>query len=195
MRTRQLTALAVAALLVIAAGCGDDSDDGDATSDTTSAADDSDGSGESTDDAATDTTASDEGEMTEDEGGESTGGGSGTVTLDGEAITVDSTRCFLEEQEAAAGGGTIEMVAQAFGTDAAGAEVSIDFSRYSEESQFAGDDVSVAVGDPFAEDSVSLSGNEPAGTVSLDGNVLSTTDFPLIGGDFEEATISFEISC
>lgn len=196
MRIRRFTALALVALLVVAAGCGDDSDGGDdSSSDTTVAADDS--GDESADTAETEATTAEDGEMDESEASDtgSAGGGSATVTLDGEEISVSSARCFLEEQEAAAGGGSIEMVAQAFGTNAAGDDVSLDFSRFSEDSQFAGDDVSITVGDPFSEDSVSLSGNEPTGAVSLDGNVLSATDFPLVGSDFEESTVSFEISC
>ena len=40
-----------------------------------------------------------------------------------ETITLDSARCFLEEQDAAAGGGKILFVAQGFGTNAAGEQL------------------------------------------------------------------------
>jgi hypothetical protein len=177
MRTVRALILAGALALVVA-GCGDDDGDTDTADDATDQTT-GNGTDQSDDDAAA--TGSD--------------GGGGGMTLDGEAITFDSARCFLEEQPAAAGGGSIELTGQAVGTNAAGDEVSIDFSRYSEESQFAGDDLSVVVGAPTDPDAVSYSGRADSGTVSLDGTTLSASDFSVAGDDLAEVTVSFEIHC
>ncbi len=103
---------------------------------------------------------------------------------------------MLEEQEAAAGGGTIELSGQASGTNAAGDEVLIDFVRFSSDSDFAGDDVSVSTGDPGSADATELLGNAEIGAVSLDGSTLSATGFEVSdteGGGV--VVISFEIAC
>lgn len=124
------------------------------------------------------------------------GSGGGTLVLGDETITFDSARCFLEEQDAAAGGGKILFVAQAYGTNAAGEELVIDVSRYDEDSQFAGDDISVDIGDPFGDDAISYSARGDIGTVAVDGRSLSADGLTFT--DFDaglEAAGSFEIDC
>lgn len=124
------------------------------------------------------------------------GGGGGTMTLDGEEIAIDRTQCFLQPQEAAAGGGEIEFTGQGFGTNAAGDEVLIDVSRYSEESMFAGDSISVTVGDPFSEDALNYSLVGGEGAILVDGSTLSgegvsVTDDRGTG----DSVLSYELNC
>ena len=131
-------------------------------------------------------------------GDDSTGrsaGPAGTLTLGGEAITIDSSRCYLEEQEAAAGGGTIEFVGQAFGTNSAGEEVTIDVSRFSEESRFAGDDVSIVIGDPFSADALEYRASSPSGTVTVDGGTMRAASVSFLDGELNEIVGSFEFNC
>ncbi len=173
------------ALALVAASCGDDDStaNGDATpSDEVNDADTVDGSDDVTDE-------------TDDNGDDGNSGGGGTLTFDGEEITLDSARCTFEEQDAAAGGGTIEFVAQGTGTNAAGETVLLDVTRFSEESMFAGDDVTVDIGEIAT--ATRFSGNEPAGTVSEDGSTVSATDFPVTGSeDFnDERNVSFSVAC
>ena len=179
-RTRLLTAVAVSSVLLLT-GCGDD-DDGTAVDDV--------------DTGTVEGEGSDTGDPEDDEG-EATpagGGGAGVLVLGGEEIELGPGLCYLEEQPAAAGGGSILATAQAQGTNAAGEEVRIDFTRFSEDSQFAGDDVSVDVG--ALGESVGYAGGADEGTVSIDGNVVSATDFPMSNfDDGSQATVSFTISC
>jgi hypothetical protein len=121
------------------------------------------------------------------------GGGAGLLVLDGEEITLGPGRCFLEEQEAAAGGGSIELTGQAAGTNAAGDPVTVDFTRYGEGSQFAGDDLSVTVGELGQH--TSATGSLDAGAVSLEDDVLRGDGFSLMGDDGAQMSASFEIHC
>lgn len=124
------------------------------------------------------------------------GAGAGTLTLGDETITFDSSRCFLEEQDAAAGGGKILFVVQAYGTNANGDELVIDVSRYDEDSQFSGDDVSVDIGDPFSDTAVSWDSTEEIGTVTIDGSTVSADDLTFQNyDDFSELPGSFSITC
>lgn len=85
---------------------------------------------------------------------------------------------------------------QGFGVDADGEEVMIDVSRYDEDSMFAGDDVSVNIGDFTSEGAVGLSTIAPTGTVTLDGSIMRGDDITLLSdGDGSEQTVSFEIDC
>lgn len=131
----------------------------------------------------------------QDEGAPEGEGGPGTLSLNDEEIVLGPGRCHLEEQPSAGGGGTIELTGQAYGTNADGDEVNIDFTRYSAESSFAGDDVSVTVGDPFSDDVVRMTGSTESGTVSLSGMVLSADDYGLDDSDGGITLISFEIAC
>lgn len=183
MRARRTMALVVATAAVLFAltGCSSDGSDGaddGGSSGTTAATDDTSGGGDTG-------------------GGESTpsGSASGTLTLDGEEIELSGGLCYLEEQPAAAGGGSIEATAQASGTDADGDEVMIDFTRFSADNQFAGDDVSLTIGDPFSPDARSLSGTSDAGTVSIDGSTVSASDFEVSEDLADTVFISFTIEC
>lgn len=166
----------MAAVLALAvAGCGGDDDPtiGDAASPAAEATD-----------GVTEPQTQD-GDAQQPGGGGATGG---TLTVGDETITFDRALCFLEEQEAAAGGGTIELTGQANGTNAAGEPVNIDFTRFSDESQFAGDDISLTVGDS------SYGASVDSGTVSLDGSTLSASGITVSSID-EELTVSFELHC
>lgn len=125
------------------------------------------------------------------------GAGGGTLVLGDETITLDSARCFLEEQDAAGGGGKILFVAQAFGTTADGEPLVLDISRYDEDSQFTGDDVIVDIGDPFSDDAVSLNATGEIGTVTLDGRNLSAGGLTFNNFDnFDEMFEgSFDVTC
>ena len=190
VRTRVVIVLGVA-LMLLAAACGDSDDAAVGSADTIEAA----GSTESAvtpDASAPATSAPDEGA-----GGDAAGsGGSGALVLGDQTIAFDSARCFLQEQDAAAGGGKILFVAQAFGTDAAGEPVAIDVSRYDQDSQFFGDDIIVDIGDPSSEDGVSLGARGEVGTVTVDGSRISAATLTFL--DFDDATEqsgSFEINC
>lgn len=182
---RLLSFLIAGALALALVGCGDD----DVADDTSTGDESSDQVGKSADNGEDDAGTDDSGEAADGSGG------GGTLIWDGEEIALDSSQCTFEEQEAAAGGGTIEFVAQATGSTEAGDDVLIDVSRYSEESQFAGDDVSINIGD-YAT-GASFRGNEPAGAVSEDGSTVEASDFPMMSDeDFsDERTVSFSIDC
>jgi hypothetical protein len=170
---------AVAAMLIVA-GCGGDDDGGSDTPATTAAPS----------DAGTSAPSGD------DEPAPPSGGNGGEVVLGDETITFDSARCFLEEQDAAAGGGKILFVAQAFGTNAAGEQVAIDVSRYDEDSQFVGDDIIVDIGDPFSDDLVSYLGGSEDFIVSLDGSTVSADGLTFRNFDDDtELSGSFRIDC
>ena len=181
MRPMHSVILAAAALTMFVVGCGGDDDSSDDAGDAPAAVDDS-GASESGGDAGG--------------GGATAGAGGGTLELGAETITFERARCFLEEQDAAAGGGKILFTAQAFGTNAAGDEVVIDVSRYDEDSQFAGDDIIVDIGDPFSDTAVSLNAVTDIGTVSVDGSTLSASGLTFTNfDDFSEQPGSFEINC
>lgn len=179
-----------AAIALSLAACGGDDDSSDAVDDAAAA-----DAGDSESEPAGDD-AGDAG----DDGGEAAGGGGGagggTLVLGAETIEFDSARCFLEEQDAAAGGGKILFVAQAFGTTADGEELVLDVSRYDADSQFTGDDIIVDIGDPFSDDSVSMSAKGDIGTVSVDGSRLSAGDLTFFNfDDGTEQPGSFDVNC
>lgn len=165
--------------VLIAAGCGDD-DGGSDTSDV------SDGSA-----------GDDEGGDAEEGGDDgSSGGGGGTLVLGDETIVLDSARCFLAEQDAAAGGGKILFTGQGFGTNAAGEDLVVDVSRYDEESQFTGDDILVDIGDPFSDDFVSFNASGEIGMVNLDGSTMSTGEIVFLNpDDGSETAGSLQLDC
>ncbi|MDW3218068.1 MAG: hypothetical protein R8F63_05590 [Acidimicrobiales bacterium] len=191
--TRILGILALLAL--VAAGCGDDSgDDGtSAGADDSSAADDGSSDDSSADDSSADDSSGDDSGSTDGSGG---GGTGGTVVLGDETITLDSARCFLQEQDAAAGGGKILFNAQGYGTNAAGDELVVDLTRWDEDSQFTGDDIIVDIGDPFSDDAVSYSATGEIGMITVDGSNLSTGEILFTNFDpFEELPGSVQLSC
>lgn len=187
---------AVAALALGTAACGDDdADEGDSAGDVAPETADGAGDGDTGDDGAEDGGAGDGDAEAGDDAATPAAGGAGFLLLGDEEIALGPGRCFLQPQEDVGGGGTIELTGQAAGTNAAGDEVVIDFTRFGEDSDFAGDDVNITIGDPFSDDAESTFGSAPIGTVSLDGNVLSGTDFPARDEAGDELSISFEISC
>ncbi|HSM01493.1 MAG TPA: hypothetical protein VK960_03490 [Acidimicrobiia bacterium] len=174
MKTRHMF-LAILVVVLVGAACGDD----DATTPTTAAP------GGQTDAGSN--------------GGTPTPSASGGfLTLGDETIQFDSARCFLQEQEAAAGGGSILATGQGFGTNSEGVEVSLDFTRFSEESDFAGDDILVDIGDPFSGDTVGYAARVDIGVVSIEGNLVSASG--LTFESFDEGAESplegaFELNC
>ena len=190
MGLKRTWVIAAIALTLIAAGCGDDDDGAAPATNATGGT------------AAPATTAAPTNAGTEapsggnDEPAPPSGGNGGELVLGDETITFDRARCFLEEQEAAGGGGKILFVGQAFGTNAAGEEVALDVSRYDEDSQFTGDDIIVDIGDPFSDDAVSLQGSADLGTVSVDGSTLSADGLTFVNfDDATELSGSFRIDC
>lgn len=167
---------AILVLGLIASGCGDD-DDSDAG-----------GDGDTPSENVEGTTSGNGG--SEEDAGNGGSGGAGTVTLDGEAMTLDTSLCYLQEQDAAAGGGKILFNAQASGTNAAGDPVSIDVSSYDEDSQFAGDRTELVVG------SVDYSSTADIGTIVVDGSTLTADGLTFRNNDdFSEVSGSYEINC
>lgn len=174
---RGLGSVVAAAVLIGLTGCGDD--DGDDTS------------------AGSETPSENEAQPA-DEGAASGspdggGGGGGVVTIGSETIELDQTRCYLQPQDAAAGGGTIEYNAQGTGTDAEGNEVLVDLSRYSEESQFAGDDARIQFGPPgeLLRDYAMVDGS-----IVVEGSTLTITDATFRDNDDgSEAAGSLQLDC
>jgi hypothetical protein len=186
-RSRWVRVAAIAVVLLGGASCGDDGD-GAAPPPPDQGAGDTAGDG-----AEVEPTDSDGQAPSGPSGG---GGGGGVLTLGSETIELDGARCFLEEQPAAGGGGSIELTGQGMGTNAAGDDVVVDFTRYSDDSMFAGDDVSIDIGDPRGDDFVSFEASLDTGTVTLAGNVLSASDIPLTNlDDGSELVASFRIEC
>ena len=172
---RGLGSVVVAAVLFGLTGCGDD--DGDDTS------------------AGSETPSGNE-EQSADDGaasGSPGGGGGGVVTIGSETIELDRAQCYLQPQDAAAGGGTIEYNAQGKGTDAEGNEVLVDLSRYSEESQFAGDDAQIEFGPPaeLLRDYAMVDGS-----IVVEGSTLTITDATFRdNNDGSEAAGSVQLDC
>lgn len=173
------TLAASAATLLLLAGCSSDGDDaspaGGGTSDATAtdvASGDAPGDGIST-------------------------GGTGTLTMGDDAIDLAGAMCYLQEQNAAAGGGKILFTGQATGTTGDGEELMIDVSRFDADSMFAGDSIEVVVGDYMNDDSVSYSQTEEGlDAISVDGSTISAEGVELADDTMgEPVTVSFEINC
>lgn len=209
MHARRPWILLFAVVALFAAACGDDGDDTTTADDPAAESDTGDSAdtdGADTDDTDGDTADADtdaDGDTGEGDGDTTpdapAGGGGGTLVLGDETITLDSARCFLQEQDAFAGGGKILFVGQGFGTTAEGDELVLDVSRYDEDSQFTGDDVFVDIGDPFSDDLVSYNTSAELGTVQLDGSTmradgLTLTTFDATGTS-SDIPASFELNC
>lgn len=185
---------AVSVVALFAVGCGsDDETEGSAPTSPVESADSDDATEAepSGDGQADDAEASDEPDVP-------TGGGSGTLDLDGETIELSSVRCHLESQPAAAGGGNILFVVQGQGQNAEGEPLLIDISRYDEGSMFAGDRVTIELGEITAsnDDLASLAASGPAGTVTLEGSTASADGLQVEDlGLGMSATASFQITC
>lgn len=180
---RTMAATTTAVVIALGAGCGGDDDGASAPA-----------SGGAEGAAADDAGASVAGAG--DPAGGATPSGGGTIVLGGESIELVETLCYLEPQDAAAGGGKILFVGQGFGVDADGQDVMIDVSRYDQDSTFAGDDVSVIIGEAMSDDVLGLSSISPAGTVTVDGATLRGDGITLVNDiDGSEHPVSFEITC
>jgi hypothetical protein len=124
----------------------------------------------------------------------SSSSGSGTLVLPDETIELTSSQCYLKKQTAA--GQDIDLTAQARGTNAAGDAVNLDFTRYANSSSFAGDDITVLIGQPGASNATDLSGRLDRGTVDRSGDTFSINDTQLRNeSSGDSVTISFEIQC
>jgi hypothetical protein len=121
-------------------------------------------------------------------------GRGGTLELGDETIALDSARCYLQEQTV--GRSTIELTAQATGTNADGETVILDFSRYAEGDQFEGDDINIDVGDPTAADFYQYIGSLDYGEVDVSGSSLSRSGFDVRHSETNESVpASFQIEC
>jgi hypothetical protein len=183
VRKNFLVLLLAFAFVVVA--CGDDdssSDDGgdEPQSETTE------GGESETDDAASD----------ESDSSDVSAGGASSVTLDGEEIALDALGCYSEEQEVA--GSIITLTAQASGTNAAGENVIVDFTRFAPGGTVSeSDDMLIDIG-PLGE-STNYRANLPYNSVEVVDGVLtvSETTFTSFGDDGTqvEATASVAIVC
>jgi hypothetical protein len=177
------------AFAFVVAACGDDdssSDDGDDEPQSEETA-----AGE----AESDDGESDESDPEESSDGEAAGGDS-SLTFGDEEIALNAFGCFAEEQEAA--GSIITFTAQAEGTNAAGEEVRVDFTRFAPGGTVSeADDVSIDVG-PLGE-SVEYRASLPFESVPVDNGVVtvSETTFTNFGDDggVSEVTTSIIIVC
>ena len=185
-KIRRTVALAAVAGLVMA-GCGDDGEPTASNAPTVA--------GDETPGSEAGGSGGDEGDTGQDQGSGASPG-SGSIVLDGETISLDDVRCFLEPQPAAAGGGNILFVVQGEGENPQGEAVMIDISRYDDDSTFAGDLVDIYVGDYMAGDALELSAMTPAGSVELVGSTATAEG--LIVEDVESGSstsVSFSIDC
>ena len=185
-KIRRTVALAAVAGLVMA-GCGDDGEPTASNAPTVA--------GDETPGSEAGGSGGDEGETGQDQGfGASPG--SGSIVLDGETISLDDVRCFLEPQPAAAGGGNILFVVQGEGENPQGEAVMIDISRYDDDSTFAGDLVDIYVGDYMAGDALELSAMTPAGSVELVGSTATAEGLTVEDVESGSSTsVSFSIDC
>jgi hypothetical protein len=123
-------------------------------------------------------------------------GSAGTLTLGEQVIELTRARCFLEEQDAAAGGGKILFTAQGFGALPDGTELVLDVSRYDEQSQFTGDAVDVGVGDPRGANFYSWEVIAELGTVEQVGSTLRADGLTLRHSeDDSEIEGAFDVNC
>jgi hypothetical protein len=190
MRSVLVGAMAVV-LMAAGVACGGDGDDADSSPASTAAQD---TATEDTDSSADDSSTNDS--STGDQPSGAASGGAGTLTLGDEVIELERARCFLEEQDAAAGGGKILFVGQGFGTLTDGTEFVLDISRYDEDSQFTGDDIKVDVGDFRSEDFYSWSVVADLGTIEQDGSTLRAEGLTFRHSeDGSEITGAFEVNC
>jgi hypothetical protein len=176
--------------LLLVAGCSDGGDTASTTQPDASAVT---GGG----DSGASTTASSDGPRDDPSSGEGSGSSKDTLSFDGEEMVMLGSRCYFEEQDAAAGGGTILFTVEATGTTKDGLDkIVVDISRYSEDSDFAGDSVSLTVGDPMLGDAMTYSEIAPANTVSVEASSsASVDDMVLLSDDGSEHTVSFDITC
>lgn len=117
------------------------------------------------------------------------------MTLDGEEIPVESVRCFFEEQPRAGLGGVFTHTAQASGTNADGEPVTLDLSRARGEDDVVGDNVIVDIGDPFADDSFSLTAGGPEGLLEFGEASVSADGVEVTRVGADPVALSFDLAC
>lgn len=171
MRT---AAVAMALALTITAGCSGDNGGPDQTS--------SPGG-----DGTSSTAAGDNGQG-------SAGGRSATsLVIDGENIDMNRAACHLEPQEVSGGDGMILVTAQSRGTNAAGDEVHIDFTRWDSDSMFHGDDITVDIGE--LGESTTYSAMFDEGSIAVVDGVVSGQDITMSNLEMGDIVVSFELGC
>jgi hypothetical protein len=178
--------------VMLAAACGDDGDSSsdDGGDDTSSDADA--GSGDDTSDTGSDDGVSDEGGSEEIPGGEAAGGAS-TLTFGGEEIALNARGCYAEEQEVA--GSIITLTAQASGTNAAGEDIIVDFTRFAPGGTVSeGDDILIDIGPLGA--SMTYQAGLPFESVPVDDGVLTVAETTFSSfDDGSEVAVSVAIVC
>lgn len=182
--SRALLSILFLGSLLLLAACGGD-DDGDSDGD--------DGGGDPTVAATTAAPT----ESSSSSGGSNGGDGdAGSLTLGDETIQLNSARCFLQEQDVVGSPGKILLTGQGFGTNADGEELTLDFTRFDEDSNFTGDDILVDIGDFRSGDAQSYAANAPLDTVQRDGDTLSASGLTFNNFDAGiEVMGSFELKC
>lgn len=192
MPSKRLLALLFVFVFVIAAACGDDSDSSSngGGDDTSSEIDP--GSGDEATDTGSDDDGSDEGGSEEVSRGEP-GGGASTLTFDGEEIALNARGCYAERQEVA--GSIITLTAQASGTNAAGEDVIVDFTRFAPGGTVGeSDDILIDIGPLGA--TTTYQAALPFESIPVDGGVLTVAETAFSSfDDGSEVTASVLIVC
>ena len=185
MARKNRLVLLVAFAFVVAA-CGDDDSSSDDGGDEPQSEDTASG------DAETDDGESDEGDPGDASEGESAGGAS-SVTFDGEEIALDALGCYSEEQEVA--GSIMTLTAQASGTNAAGENVIVDFTRFAPGGTVSeSDDILIDIG-PLT-DSRTYQANLPFESVTVVDGVLTVSETTFMSfDDGTEVMVSIAIVC
>jgi len=184
MRSRRVLVLLIAFVIVIAAAaCGDDS----------GSSSDGAGDGVSTETGAGGSQATSEATSEATSGGGTGGGGASTLTFDDEEVALSSRGCYDEEQDVA--GSIITLTAQASGTNAAGEDVTVDFTRYAAGGTVGeGDDITIDVGPLGA--STTYHANLPIDTATVEGGVLTVPETTYMSfDDGSEVAATVMIAC
>jgi hypothetical protein len=119
----------------------------------------------------------------------------GVMALGGEDITIDGLRCFFEEQPRAGLGGVFTHTAQGQGTNAEDEAVILDLSRARAEDGTVGDQISVDIGDPLGDESVSLGAGGPEGLILFGEDRVAASDVEVSEFGAEPVTLTFDLAC
>ena len=123
------------------------------------------------------------------------GGSSGEMTLGDEDIAIDGLRCFFEEQPRAGLGGVFTHSAQGRGANADGEDVVLDLTRARAEDGTVVDNISVDIGDPSSDDSISLGTSGPEGLVQFGDDSASASGVEVSEFGAEPVMLSFDLAC